>query len=130
MSASAEFIELIVDLMSGLARPVCVRAMFGGAGVYADGVMFGLIADDVLYLKADAASREKFEAEGLGPFVYDGKKGKPIAMSYWRVPSRVLDDGDEMVVWARTALDVARRLKKPRSKSTRTTKKRGKSRKA
>jgi DNA transformation protein len=92
--------------------------MFGGAGVYADGVMFGLVADDTLYLKADGETKRTFESEGLPPFVYQGR-GKAIAMSYWRIPERLLDDPDEMAVWARAALDVARRAaaaKKPKAK--------------
>lgn len=107
MSASKGFIELLKDSMRGFG-PVNVRRMFGGAGVYADGVMFGLIAEDTLYLKGDVETKRDFEAEGLGPFVYEGR-GRKIAMSYWRAPERLLDDPDEMVAWARTALGAARR---------------------
>ena len=107
-------LELLKDALSGLG-PVSVRRMFGGAGVYADGVMFGLIADDTLYLKVDADTAGAYEAEGLDPFVYTGR-GKTIALSYRRAPERLLDDADEMTQWARTALGVARRAaaSKPR----------------
>ena len=84
MTARDGFIEQLKDALHGLG-PVSVRRMFGGAGVYADGVMFGLIADDTLYLKADDATKRAFEAEGLDPFAYEGR-GKVIAMSYWRIP--------------------------------------------
>jgi DNA transformation protein len=117
MSASQGFIELLKDALSGLG-PVSVRRMFGGAGIYADGVMFGLIASDTLYLKADDATKRSFESEGLSPFVYQGR-GRTIALSYWRIPERLLDDPDEMVVWAAAALAVARRAaaaKKPKAK--------------
>jgi DNA transformation protein len=107
MSASKGFIELLKDSMRDLG-PVNVRRMFGGAGVYADGVMFGLIAEDTLYLKGDVETKRDFEAEGLCPFVYEGR-GRKISMSYWRAPERLLDDPDELVVWARTALEAARR---------------------
>ena len=107
MSASEGFVELLKDTMRGLG-PVSVRRMFGGAGIYADGVMFGLIADDTHYLKADEKTKRDFEAEGLGPFVYEGG-GRTIAMSYWCIPERLLDDPDEMVAWARTALTLSRR---------------------
>ncbi len=106
MSASDGFIELLKDSLRGLG-PVSVRRMFGGAGLYADGVMFGLIADDTLYLKANDETKLAFEAEGLEPFSYEGKRGR-VAMAYWRIPERLLDDPDEMVAWARTALNVAR----------------------
>lgn len=107
MTASDGFIELLKDSLSGLG-PVSVRRMFGGAGVYADGVMFGLVADDTFYLKADDETKSGFEAEGLAPFVYEGSGGT-VTMSYWRIPERVLDDPDEMVGWARAAIGVARR---------------------
>jgi DNA transformation protein len=107
MTASEGFIELLRDALSGLG-PVSVRRMFGAAGIYADGVMFGLIADDTLYLKADEETKRAFEEEGLEPFVYVGR-GKTIAMSYWSIPERLLDDPEEMVEWARIALSVARR---------------------
>jgi DNA transformation protein len=115
MAASDGFIDLLRDALSGLGT-VSVRRMFGGAGVYADGLIFGLVADDTLYLKADEATKRAFEAEGQGPFVYGGR-GKAIAMSYWRIPERLLDDPDEMVGWARTALGVARRAVAAKPKS-------------
>jgi DNA transformation protein and related proteins len=82
--------------------------MFGGAGIFADGVMIGLIADGVIYLKADEHSSPAFEAEGLGPFTY-GKVGKRVIMSYWRMPERLYDDLDELARWAADALAAARR---------------------
>lgn len=125
MSASQGFIELLKDSLRGLG-PVSVRRMFGGAGVYAEGVMFGLIAEDTFYLKADAATQGAFEAEGLSPFVYESN-GRTVAMSYWRIPERLLDDPDEMLAWARTALDVARRQAKRAPARKRATKSRARS---
>ena len=61
----------------------------------------------MLYLKVDDGTKATFEAEGCGPFVYQGK-GRPIAMSYWRMPDRLLDDHEEMAAWAAGALAVAR----------------------
>ena len=109
MALSREYAAHIEDLLSPLG-PVSVRSMFGG-GVYLDSIMFGLIADEVLYFKADAATKSAYEAEGMGPFVYDGK-GKPMAMPYWQVPDRLFDEHDELISFARLAHDVARRAKK------------------
>ena len=117
MSASEGFVELLKDALSGLG-PVSVRRMFGGAGVYADGVMFGLVADDTLYLKVDAGTAAAYAAEGLDPFLYSGR-GKTIALSYRRAPERLLDDRDEMAQWARTALGVARRAAAAKTKPKR-----------
>jgi DNA transformation protein len=81
--------------------------MFGGAGIYHNGLMFALIADDVLYLKADETTRQDFELEGLSPFSYRVKGGKNTVMSYWRAPERCLDDPSEMTSWAKKAFSAA-----------------------
>jgi DNA transformation protein len=98
--------DAVRELFSAFG-PVTVRRMFGGAGIYADGVMFALIVDDAIFLKADSATQDRFRAEGQGPFVYEGK-GKPMTFSYWRLPDRLYDDPDELADWARAALALAR----------------------
>ena len=108
MSASAEFKEFIKDQLSGFA-PVSIRNMFGGAGVYHDGLMFALIADDTLYLKADSQTSPDFAAEGLKPFEYMGKAEKRMVMAYWRAPEPCLDDPAEMTDWAQKAFAAALR---------------------
>ena len=112
MAVSREFRDFIEELLAGFG-PVQIKRMFGGAGVYADGMMFALIADDTLYLKADDGNRAAFEAEGMSPFMYQGR-GKTIATSYWRVPERLLDDPDEIADWARGAFAAAGRHAKKR----------------
>jgi len=106
MSGRTVFTDFLKEQMAGFG-PVSVKRMFGGAGIYRDGLMFALVADDVLYLKADDASRAGFEAERLGPFVYEAKGGKKAVMSYWRAPERCLDDPDEMAAWCRIAYAAA-----------------------
>ena len=108
MAASAEFIGFLKEQMAGFGA-VTARRMFSGAGLYRDGVIFALIVQDTLYLKADAESRPGFEAEGLGPFTYDTKHGERTIPSYWRCPERCLDDPGEMTTWCRTAWDAALR---------------------
>ena len=81
---------------------VSVRRMFGGAGLYADGVMFGLVFDGQIFLKADAATAPDFEREGCTPFEYGTKTGKRAVMSYWRLPDRLYDDPDDLALWAQT----------------------------
>jgi DNA transformation protein len=108
MTASKGFLELLEDLLSPLG-PISVRRMFGGAGIYCDGQVFAFVDDDQLFLKTDAAGRAAFEEEGMGPFTYTTKHGPGTLMSYWRAPERLLEDPDEMVAWARTALGIARR---------------------
>ena len=88
---------------------VAVRRMFGGAGIYADGTMFGLVAEGVIYLKADEHNAPAFERENLPPFTYATKDGKRGVMSYRRMPERLYDDADELATWARAALAAAQR---------------------
>jgi len=119
MAVSEEYKAFVVDLFSGLG-PVRIRAMFGGAGIYADlpdgPLMFGLIADETVYLKTDDQNRSLFEAEGCEPFVYEAPGGKRGVMSYHRLPEALYDDPEELIHWARGALDCAIRNKKPKRK--------------
>lgn len=110
MTASDGFKDFIKDQLTGFG-PVRIRNMFGGAGVYADDVMIALIADDTLYLKADETTVPAFEAEGMGPFVYERRGREPVAMSYWELPPRLLDDPDALSKWARDAHAIARARK-------------------
>jgi len=94
--------ELFADL-----GPVSVRKMFGGAGLYHDGTIFCLIAFEEIFLKAKGDFAAELKALGSSPFVYEGK-GKPVSMSYWRLPDSALDDPDEAVALARKALEALR----------------------
>jgi DNA transformation protein len=113
LTATDGYIDFLKDQLAGLG-PVTVRRMFGGAGVYCGGVMFALIADDTLYLKADEASRTDFEDEGLEPFTYQAGDGRSTTMSYWRTPERLYDEPEEMLAWAGKALAAARRASRPK----------------
>jgi len=108
MVVSSEYTAFLIEMLTPLGS-VTSRRMFGGAGLFADGLMFGLIADDVLYLKVDDENRAAFEEEGMGPFTYETKAGKRGVMSYWQVPERLFDEPDEFVHWARDAVSVAMR---------------------
>lgn len=109
MAVSEDYRIFLGEQLAGLG-PVAIRAMFGGAGLYHAGLMFGLLADDRLYFKCDATTRGEFEAEGMEPFVYRSR-GKTVSLSYWRVPDRLYDDPEALCVWARKALAVAGRAK-------------------
>ena len=101
--------DAIHDLFAGLGR-VTIRRMFGGKGVYFDGLIFALEVGGELLLKADAVSAPDFEAAGSRQWGYEGhiRKGK-VAMPYWSIPDSAFDDPDEMAVWARRACDAALR---------------------
>lgn len=107
MAASRDFTAFIQELFAPLGG-VATRPMFGGAGIYSKGVMFGLVHEDTLYLKADADSKAAFEAKGSGPFAYKNASGKPINTSYWKLPAGLVENADEAMKWAQTALAIAR----------------------
>ncbi|MBA4209843.1 MAG: transcriptional regulator [Parvibaculum sp.] len=106
MAVSAEYREFVSEQLEPLG-PVRIRNMFGGAGVYLGDLMFGLIAGETLFFKVDDRNRADYEAEEMGPFVYEPPSGKAVAMSYYELPERLYDDADELVAWARKALDAA-----------------------
>lgn len=114
MAKRSEYVEYLLDLLADLG-PVHARAMFGGYGIYCGGIMFGLVADDMLYLKVDDGNRDAYEARGLPPFVYD-KQGKKMAMSYYQPPEEAFDDAGELCRWAEAALAAAHRARAGKSK--------------
>ena len=107
MSARDENIAWFVELLAPIGR-ISARRMFGGAALYADGLIVGLEVDGALYLKIDGQTRQAFAEGGGHPFVYDGK-GKPITMSYWTPPDEAMDAPDAMRPWAQRALEAALR---------------------
>ena len=100
--------------------PVTVKRMFGGAGIWSDGLMLALEFDGAIFLRVDAESIPDFEREGSKPFVYPraktpGRIGR-ASRSFWRLPERLYDDPDELAAWAGRAHAIAGRKKfKPRS---------------
>ena len=91
--------------------------MFAGYGIFRDGVMFGLVYDGTLYLKADAENVSDFQRQGLRQFEY-ARQGKLIGLSYYQAPETVLEDPHEAAQWARRSFEAAMRVdaSKPASK--------------
>lgn len=114
----SEFVENLQDVFS-LYAPIRAKRMFGGYGIYRGDVMFGLVADDVLYLKADDETKASFLELGLPPFEYE-RRGKKITMSYYAAPDVLFDDPEIARVWAARAHDAA--LRSQKSKRSRKTK--------
>ncbi len=111
MAVSDEFAEYVVEQL-GAWGEVSVRRMFGGAGLYRGTVMFGLIADDVAYLKVDDSNRDDFVAAGSAPFMPFAEKGKTTVMSYYEIPADVLEDRMELAQWANRSWLVATKKRK------------------
>ncbi len=101
------FASYLGDLFAELG-PVSLRRMFGGQGLYHDGVIIGLVIGDELFLKTDAITRSAFEKAGGEPFTYQGK-GKPVVMSYLSPPAEAMESAQAMEPWARLAWEAALR---------------------
>jgi DNA transformation protein len=97
-----DFVAHVVELMKP-ARAVA-KAMFGGHGLYVDGLFVAIVAEDVLYLKCDALRAPEFDALGLPPFVYAAKDGKTLVTKYRRAPDEALESPAEMQRWLRLAV--------------------------
>tara|TARA_B100000530_G_C15590055_1_gene342009 strand:- start:102 stop:458 length:357 start_codon:yes stop_codon:yes gene_type:complete len=102
-----EFVEHIVDL-SQVIGPVYSKRMFGGYGVFLDGLMFGLIFRNTLYFKVDVNSRDYYISRGLEPFSYE-RQGKRLNLNYYQAPEEVFDDVTVMKEWCNSAFEAAMR---------------------
>jgi DNA transformation protein and related proteins len=105
MAVSEEFLQFVLDQLAGL-KGASARRMFGGAGLYLRGIMFGLVADDKAYLRVDDSNRASFEDAGSEPF---HPYGKSVTMPYYEVPIEVLEDAADFCAWAEKALAAAMR---------------------
>jgi DNA transformation protein len=123
MVASDSFAEFLREQLAPLGH-ITMRRMFGKTGVFCDGLMLGMVADNTLHFRVDEYNRATFEeAESFPPLNYE-KLGRTIDLSFWRAPERLFDEPDELVAWGRAALAAARRVAAKRERATR----RGKSR--
>lgn len=120
MAITASAIEHAKDLFEPFGE-VTIRKMFGGAGVYCDGLFFAILADDGVFLKADDETRLTFEREGLEPFAFEMKDGSIGIMSYYGVPDAFYDDPEVRRRWATLALDAAMRAARFKKKPPRKT---------
>jgi DNA transformation protein len=116
MVVSDGFAEFLRDQLAPLGR-ITMRRMFGKTGVFCDGFMLGMVRDNTLYFRVDDDNRAAFkESESFPPLTYE-KKGGIIDLSFWRAPERLFDEPDELVTWARAALDAARRVAAQRERT-------------
>ena len=105
MPYSDDYLQYVLEQLTGLGGATS-RRMFGGAGLYHDQLFFGLIASDTLYFRVDDHNRPDYEALGMARF--RPYKDKPIlSFNYYEVPAHVLEDADELVVWAQRSLKAA-----------------------
>ncbi len=114
------FHEFVLDQLCALPE-VRTRAMFGGHGLYQADRFFGILMDGRLYLKTDEQSRPGYVERGMGPFIYE-KARRTLTINYFEVPPDVLESREELVAWARRAIQT--RVANPQ-KSVRNAKQKG-----
>lgn len=108
MPVSPAYREFVLEQLARVV-PVTSRSMFGGVGIYSEGLFFAVMDDDLLYFKTDDTNRPDFERAGMPPFRPFGEDAAP--MQYHELPGELLEDADALRPWVEKALDVARRKK-------------------
>ena len=116
MPQRSEFLDFVIGQMAGLGV-ITARAMFGGHGLYCNGLFVAIIANEQLYFKADAQSQPRFEAAGLKRFQYQAR-GKTVQLMYYEAPTEVYDDARAMSDWGQLALAAAVRARRPARRKT------------
>jgi DNA transformation protein and related proteins len=114
MPRTSEFCDYLMDRLAPLGEP-SYKFMFGGFGIYVDGLMTGIVVDDVLMLRADDENRPHYEARGIGPFQPYPEKGMGT-MPYYTVPDDVFEDQDLFVEWAGRSREAALRTQAAKQK--------------
>jgi DNA transformation protein len=113
MKTADGFLAFVRDQLAGIEN-VVTRPMFGGTGLYAGTVFFGIIYRDVLYFKVDDRTRPDYERAGMKPFKPYAPPRTPKSMKYFEVPAEVLDHAEDLTAWARRAIAAAERSASPK----------------
>ena len=109
MARQNEFVNYLLELLQAFGN-VSTKALFGGHGIYRDGLIFGVVFDDTFYLKADEINRGQFDARGLVPFVYESNsKEKQVSLGYFQCPEDALESAVLMAEWAGSGYGAALR---------------------
>jgi len=112
MSISKSYRDFVLEQL-GRVAPVDGKSMFGGVGIYAQGLFFALIAEDRLFFKVDDTTRAEFEQRGMEPF---RPFGEDSAMGYYEVPAEVVEDVSQLEIWMKKAIEVAGKAKRGKRK--------------
>jgi DNA transformation protein len=111
----SSFKDFIAEKL-GFIEGITFKSMFGGYGIYKDGIVFAIIADDQLFFKVNDELKKQYESMGSSPFTYENNKGKKISMSYWELPADVLENDEELEKWVDQSVNVSVSLKSKRKR--------------
>ena len=107
MAVSAEYREHIRDIFQGV-EGLSMRRMFGGLGIYVGDACFALVVNEGIMMRGDDTLGPAYEAAGSKQWIYQNDRRGPVAMPYWRLPERAMDDPEEALEWAERSLVPAR----------------------
>ena len=110
MAKPDAYLDFLLEHFSPLGK-IHARAMFGGHCLYCNGIVFALVADQAVYLKADEVNRPAFEALGLKPF--RPFPDSDVVMKYYPAPAETFESADGLGEWAGGAVAAGRRSGKP-----------------
>lgn len=110
MTTSASYLEYVLTDLFANDPAIKAKPMFGGYGLYFDGRIFGIIAGDELYFKADNSNVAHYVSHSSTQFSYD-KNGRNYKMSYWQVPPEIMENTHLLMKWAKESSLIE--LKKP-----------------
>ena len=109
MARDDSFHEYVMSEVFAGINGISSRPMFGGFGIYRDGVFFALIGEGELYFKVDDSNQADYEKRGSKPFIYTGHKGKDVTMSYWLLPEEIMEDRDKLVKWVEKSIEARKK---------------------
>jgi DNA transformation protein len=105
MAVQAQFLAYVLEQLGGL-RDLRSNRMFGGIGLYSDGLFFGLIDDDTVFFKTNDRNIAAYRERNMPRFMPFPDRPEAV-MGYHQVPADVIEDADTLVAWARQAVAVA-----------------------
>ena len=106
-AARSSLVDHVLDALAPLG-PVETPRFFGGTGLRSQGVMFGFVIRERLYLRVDGRSSERYRALGSQPFRYATKRGEVEVGTFYEVPPDALEMPEDMCEFAQEAIAAAR----------------------
>lgn len=111
-----QYLTYVLDMLQPHGN-IISKGLFGGHGIYYNGIIFAVIVENQLYFKVDDQTRPDFEEYGSKPFVYVGKT-KSVTMPYMTLPESILENRDELPLWIEKAYQVSLRHKSGQKKAS------------
>lgn len=115
MSSTKDFAEYVTSDLFREIPGVTARAMFGGYGLYKDGIVFGIIVENVVYLKVNDSNKPEYEKRGSNPFIYEMKNKKIASMPYYELPEDIMENTDALREWVEKSVEISKTSKKAKA---------------